>query len=282
MLLEKAIKQASEILKTHKIRTHELDAQLILSNIMSIEREFLITNCKETITKKIMDKYNIAIQRRVKKEPVAYITGKKEFWSEEFLVNCSTLVPRPETELLIYKVIKFFKNKKINILDIGTGSGCILLSLLKELNLSRGVGIDISSQAIKTAKINSKNLNLLNRSRFKVFDLNNYIVGKYDLIVSNPPYIPSRDIKNLSKDIINHEPINALDGGTDGLDLIKKVIYKSNHLLKRKGLLALEIGHSQYQKVSNILKSQGYREIGKEFDFKQNVRCIISTKANYL
>ena len=228
-----------------------------------------------------MDKYNIAIQRRVKKEPVAYITGKKEFWSEDFLVNNSTLVPRPETELLIYKVIKFFKNKKINILDIGTGSGCILLTLLKELKLSRGVGIDISSKAIKTAKINSKNFNLLNRSRFKVFDLNNYIVGKYDLIVSNPPYIPSRDIKNLSKDIINHEPINALDGGTDGLDLIKKVIYKSNHLLKRKGLLALEIGHSQYQKVSNILKENGYREMSKEYDFKRNVRCIISTKVNF-
>jgi release factor glutamine methyltransferase len=281
MLLEKAIKKASEILKIHNIRTHELDAQLILSNIMSIKREFLITNCKEIITKKIMDKYNIAIQRRVKKEPVAYITGKKEFWSEDFLVNYSTLVPRPETEILIYKVIKFFKNKKINILDIGTGSGCILLSLLKELKLSRGVGIDISSQAIKTAQINSKNLNLLNRSRFKVFDLNNYIVGKYDLIVSNPPYIPSRDIKNLSKDIINHEPINALDGGTDGLDLIKKVIYKSNHLLKRKGLLALEIGHSQYQKVSNILKENGYREMSKEYDFKRNVRCIISTKVNF-
>ena len=281
MLLEKAIKKASKILKTHNIRTHELDAQLILSNIMSIQREFLITNCKETITKKIMDKYNIAIQRRVKKEPVAYITGKKEFWSEDFLVNYSTLVPRPETELLIYKVIKFFKNKKINILDVGTGSGCILLSLLKELNLSRGVGIDISSQAIKTAQINSKNLNLLNRSRFKVFDLKNYTIGKYDLIVSNPPYIPSRDIKNLSKDIINHEPINALDGGTDGLDLIKKVIYKSNHLLKRKGLLALEIGHSQYQKVSNILKENGYREMSKEYDFKRNVRCIISTKVNF-
>ena len=281
MILEKAIKQASEILKTHNISTHELDAQLMLSNIMSVKRESLITNSKETITKKIMDKYNIAIQRRLKKEPVAYITGKKEFWSEDFLVNYSTLVPRPETELLIYEIIKFFKNKKINILDIGTGSGCILLSLLKELNLSRGVGIDISSQAIKTAKINSKNLNLLNRSKFQVFDLNNYRVGKYDLIVSNPPYIPSRDIKNLSTDIINHEPINALDGGADGLDLIKKVIYKSNHLLKRKGLLALEIGHSQYQKVSDILKDHGYREMSKKYDFKRNVRCIISTKVNF-
>jgi len=281
MILEKAIKEASKILKNNNIHSHELDAQLILSNLMKVEREFLITNYEETVSQKIINEYNIAIQRRVKKEPVAYITEKKEFWSVDFTINNSTLVPRPETEILIYKLIDFFKNKRINILDIGTGSGCILLSLLKELNLSRGTGIDISPKAIKTAKINSKNLNLLNRAKFKAFDLNKYHMGKYDLIVSNPPYIPSRNIKNLSKDIINHEPLVALDGGTDGLDLIKKVIYKSKHLLKSKGLLALEIGHSQYQKVSSILKDHGYREMSKECDFKSNVRCIISTKVKF-
>ncbi len=281
MILGKAIKQASEILKTNNILSYELDAQLILSNIMEIEREFLITNYEETVSKNTLEKYNIAIQRRVKKEPVAYITGKKEFWSVDFVVNKSTLVPRPETEILIYKLISFFKNKRINILDIGTGSGCILLSILKELNLSIGTGIDISSKAIQTAKKNSQNLNLLNRAKFKVFDLNKFNVGKYDLIVSNPPYILSKDIKKLSKDIINHEPLIALDGGIDGLDLIKKVIYKADYLLKRKGLLALEIGHSQYQKVSNILKDHGYREISKEYDFNYNVRCIISTKVRF-
>ena len=133
--------------------------------------------------------------------------AKKEFWSQDFVVNRATLVPRPETELLIYKVVDFFKNKKINILDIGTGSGCILLSILKELVHSRGVGIDISSKAIKTAQFNSKNLKLFYRSKFKVFDIGKFNVGKYDLIVSNPPYIPSKDIKNLSKDIINYEPL---------------------------------------------------------------------------
>ena len=145
-----------------------------------------------------MKKYDLAIKRRIKKEPIAYIIGKKEFWSEDFMVNHGTLIPRPETELLIYKIINFFKNKKINILDIGTGSGCILLSILKELVNSRGIGIDISTRAIKIAKINSKNLNLLNRSKFTVFDISKFNVGKYDLIVSNPPYIPSKDIKNLS------------------------------------------------------------------------------------
>ena len=278
MTLEKTIGQASKILKNHNIHSHELDAELILSDIMKVKKEFFITNNEVSISEKIMEKYNIAIKRRIKRDPVAYITGKKEFWSEDFIVNYSTLVPRPETELLIYKIISFFKNKKINILDIGTGSGCILLSILKELDYSRGTGIDISAKAIRMAKINSKNLNLFNRTKFKVFDLNKYNVGKYDLIVSNPPYIPSKDIKNLSKDIINFEPRAALDGGVDGLDLIKKVIYKSNRLLKRNGLFALEIGLSQYHKVSSILRNYRFREISKEYDCNRNVRCIISTK----
>ena len=281
MILEKVIKQASKTLKNHNIHSHELDAQLILSDIMKVKRESLITNNEVVISEKIMEKYDIAIRRRIKREPVAYITGKKEFWSENFTVNHATLVPRPETELLIYKVINFFKNKRINILDIGTGSGCILLSILKELNFSRGTGIDISSKAIETAKINSKNLNLFSRTKFKVFDLNKYNAGKYDLIVSNPPYIPSRDIKNLSKDIIHYEPKIALDGGIDGLDLIKKIIYKSKHLLKRNGLLALEIGFNQYSKVSSILRHHRFREMSKEYDYNRNVRCIISTKKGF-
>jgi len=282
MISEKIIEQASKILKKHNIQSHELDAQLLLSNIMKVKREYLIINNKLTISEKIIEKYDLAIKRRIKREPVAYITGQKEFWSDNYLVNRGTLIPRPETELLIYKIVNFFKNKKVNILDIGTGSGCILLSILKELNFARGIGIDVSSKAIKTAEVNSKNLKLSNRSKFKVANLDKFNLGKYDLIVSNPPYIPSKDIKNLSKDIINYEPLTALNGGSDGLDLIKKVIYKSNHLLKKDGLLALEIGHNQYQKVFCILRSNGYREMSKEYDFNRNVRCIIGTKVKFI
>ena len=278
MILENTIKQASQLLRNHNITSCDLDAEIILSDIMKVTREFLIVNNHVNISKNIIKKYNFAINRRINREPVAYITGKKEFWSEDFVVNNATLVPRPETELLIYKVIKFFKNKTINILDIGTGSGCILLAILKELNLSRGIGIDISAKAIQTAKVNSKNLNLLNHAKFKICDLSKYNIGKYDLIVSNPPYIPTKDIKNLSKDIINYEPKVALDGGLDGLDLIKKVIYKSSHLLKINGLLAIEIGFNQYKRVSSILRHYRYKEISKEYDYNRNVRCIISTK----
>jgi len=282
MIIQNTIKLASNILKYKNITSHQLDAEIILADIMGVNREFFILNSELNISEPILKKYNCAINRRSKSEPVAYITGKKEFWSEDFLVDKSTLIPRPETELLIYKVISFFKNKNLNILDIGTGSGCILLSILKELNFARGTGIDISPKAIKMAKINSQKMKLINRSNFKVIDLNTFKIGKYDLIVSNPPYIQSRDIKNLSKDIINYEPLSALNGGIDGLDLIKKVIYKSNYLLKRKGMLALEIGHNQYKKVSNILRSQGYREMSKVYDYSDNVRCIISTKVNFL
>ena len=278
MNLENTVKKASQILKNHNIHSHELDAQIILSDIMGIKREFLITNNEINISKKVLEKYDIAIQRRIKKEPIAYIIGKKEFWSQDFKVNYSTLIPRPESELLIYKLISYFKNKRINILDIGTGSGCILLSLLKELNLSRGIGIDISSTAVKTAKLNSKKLNLFYRSKFKVVGIDDFDVGKYDLIVSNPPYIALKDMKNLSRDILNYEPLIALKGGLDGLDLIKKVIYKSNHLLKANGLLGIEVGTNQYFKVLNILKKNGFRELHKEYDCNRNVRCTINTK----
>tara|TARA_B100000029_G_scaffold348336_1_gene340708 strand:+ start:610 stop:1458 length:849 start_codon:yes stop_codon:yes gene_type:complete len=278
MNLENTIRKASQILKNCNISTYEIDAEIILADLLKVEREYLITNNNVKLIKKIESKYFKAIKRRMNGEPVAYITKKKEFWSKNFFISRSTLIPRPETELLIYKLLNFFKNKEINILDIGTGSGCILLSLLKELNFSRGIGIDISTKAIKIAKQNSDNLNLTHRSKFKVFDISKFNYGRYDLIVSNPPYILSRDIKTLSKEVVNFEPRIALDGGLDGLDLIKKVIYKSNNLLKRNGLLALEIGFKQYRKVSDILKKNGFREIGKEYDNNQNVRCIISTK----
>ena len=278
MILENTIKQASQLLKNKNIISHELDVQVILSDIMGVTRDFFIANSHINVSINTIKKFNHAIKRRINREPVAYIIGKKEFWSQDFAVNQATLVPRPETELLIYKVVDFFKNKRINVLDIGTGSGCILLSILKELDFSRGVGIDISTKAIKTAQINSKNLNLFNQSKFKVFDISKFNVGKYDLIVSNPPYIPSKDIKNLSKDIINYEPLVALNGGLDGLDLIRKVIYKSNSLLKRNGLLAIEIGFNQYLKVSSLLRQYGYREMSRECDYNHNVRCIISTK----
>ena len=278
MIIENTIKNASEVLKKHLISSHLLDAEILLAEIMGVSRESLILDKNLNISDQILKKYYFAINRRLKKEPIAYITGKKEFWSINFSINKSTLVPRPETELLVFEVLKFFKNKKINILDIGTGSGCILLSILKELNTSYGVGIDVSKAAIEIARLNAQKFKLVNRSNFMVRNINNLYNGKYDLIVSNPPYIPIKDLKNLSKEILNYEPLIALNGGVNGLDLIKKIIYKSKKLLKKSGILAIEIGNHQYLMVRHLLEESGLREIGKVYDFGSNVRCIISTK----
>ncbi len=278
MILENSIKQAKAILKKNDIVSYELDAEILLSNILGVSKEFLLLNSNIDISNEIQKKYYEAINRRAKKEPVAYIIGKKEFWSQDFIVNKATLIPRPETELLIYYVVDFFKDKKINILDIGTGTGCILLSILKELVYSKGIGIDVSAKAIKIANLNANKFNLSNRSKFKIFNINKFNFGKYDLIVSNPPYIKSRDIKNLSEDIANYEPAIALNGGLNGLDLIKKIIYKSNILLKKNGLFAIEIGNRQYKEVSDLLRKFKFREMTRVYDCGYNVRCIISTK----
>jgi release factor glutamine methyltransferase len=278
MIVRNTINKGSLILKKNSINSNLLDAELILSNIMKVDRKYLLLNDNLHVSKENRKKYYHAIKRRSKKEPVAYILGKREFWSIDFPVNKSVLIPRPETELLIHEVIKFIKSKKINILDIGTGCGCILISLLKEFNLSKGVGLDISSKAINLASKNAKKLNILNRASFKVGDIDSFFYGKYDLIVSNPPYIAIKELKNLSKEITNYEPLSALNGGIDGLDLIRKVIYKSKKLLKKSGILAIEIGNNQYKQVSKILIKDGYKEVSKVYDFNNNVRCIISTK----
>ena len=281
MILEKKIQSATEILRNYNIPSSRLDAEIIISNILGLKRENLITNGQMIINNKIIKEYDSAIYRRLKREPVAYIVGKKEFWSQDFIVNSSTLVPRPETEILIYKIVKIFKDKKINVLDIGTGSGCIILSILKELKFSKGIGIDISSKAIKIAKENSKKMKLSNRVSFKVRNLDAISGNKFDLIVSNPPYIARHQLKNLDTGIKKFEPKLALDGGNDGLDVMRKVIYKSRKILKINGMLALEIGNGQYKKVSQILKFNKFNEKFLISDYKNNIRCILSVLNHY-
>jgi len=211
------------------------------------------------------------------KEPIAYILREKEFWSKSFLVNKNVLIPRPETELMVEKIVKIFNSKDIFILDIGTGTGCIILSILSELKNSTGIGIDISKKAIEVAKINQKKHNLIKQVKFFQKSLDEINIKKFDLIVSNPPYIKRKDLKNLDEDIKKFEPKLALDGGNDGLDVIKKVIYKSKSILKINGMLALEIGNEQYTKVSKILSKNKFKTKYLVKDYRENIRCILST-----
>ena len=276
MNISELLNLGSRALKLNKIRTHQLDSELVLSNLLNNQRENLIINSDQKVSENTIFNFKKLIDRRVKQEPLAYILKNKEFWSKDFLVNRNTLIPRPETELLCEKVIEIFKNKNLHILDMGTGSGCIILSILSELKIARGVAIDISSEAINVAKKNAKTLGLKKRIKFFNKSLEDIYGYKFDLIVSNPPYIRSSDIKNLPEEVKRFEPKIALDGGKDGLDVIKKVIYKSKSILKRSGWLALEIGYGQHYKVSQILKKQNFKEEFLIKDYKNNVRCILA------
>ena len=174
------------------------------------------------------------------------------------------------------KLVSLFKKKRMTILDIGTGTGCIIISLLIELKNSNGIAIDISKEAITVAKKNSNKFNLSNRIKFLHKSFKEFYGKKFDLIVSNPPYIKRKDIKNLSDDVKKFEPKMALDGGKDGLDLIKKIIYKSKKILKINGTLALEIGNEQINKASKILIDNKFRISCVIKDYRKNVRCVIA------
>ena len=259
-----------------KIKSHRIDSEVILAHILKVSREKLLISEKHVGERDIF-RFKSMISRRSCEEPVAYIIEKKEFRSKDFFVDKKSLVPRPETELLIDPIIDIFKKKNLFFLDIGVGTGCIMFSILKELNHSKGIGIDICKKTIVNAKINLKKLKILNRSKLFCRPVEQITNQKFDLIVSNPPYVVKRDINRLSNDVKRFEPRRALDGGKDGLDVIKKVIYKSLDILKFNGILALEIGRGQYFFVSKILKHYGFREYRTVKDYNNNVRCIFST-----
>ena len=276
MEIIKLINTGSKELKNKQVLTNNLDSELLLSKVLNKTREELLINLQQQVSKNEINIFKKLLNRRSLKEPIAYILKEKEFWSKKFIVNKHTLIPRPETELMVEKIVEIFKYKNIFILDVGTGSGCILLSILSELKNSSGIGLDISKQAIRVAKANSEKSKLTGRAKF----LNRCIVDvynkKFDLIVSNPPYIKRKELKNLVDDIKKFEPKLALDGGNDGLDVIKKVIYKSKSILKNKGMLALEIGNEQIKKVSKILIKEKFKIKYLVRDYQRNVRCILS------
>ena len=223
MKVFEAIKIGSNLLKEKKITSHVIDSEILLSKILDKSREEVLINPDQNICEKNILLFNKLLFRRSKYEPIAYILKEKEFWSMKFDVNKDTLIPRPETELLVDILLRVYKGKRITILDIGTGSGCIIISLLKNLNTSSGIGIDISKKAIFVAKRNALKHRLSDRIKFFNKSLEGVFYRKFDLIVSNPPYIDRKDIRNLSEDIKKYEPRMALDGGNDGLDLIKKL-----------------------------------------------------------
>ena len=279
MKIRQAILNAYKVLSKNQIKSAGLDCEILLSKVLSKDRKYILLNLDKELNEKNISDFKDLIIKRSLNKPVAYLIGEKDFWKYSFFVSDQTLIPRPDTEILIENALKITKQKsKLNILDIGTGSGCILLSILKDRTDFYGTGIDISRDCIDISKINATKLELSNRSKFLKTDVDNLLNGKYDLIISNPPYIKKLDLKYLNKDVIDFEPKNALDGGLEGISIIKKIIMKSSDLLKNSGKLILEIAFDQKYKVKKLLKKEGFYINNIIKDYAKNDRCIISTK----
>mgnify|MGYP001227813844 CR=1 FL=1 len=275
----KALNYGNNQLKINNINTHSLDSEILLSKILNKTREDILINLEKNILPVELAKYKKLICRRKSNEPVAYIIQNKEFWKSNFFINKDVLIPRPETELVIEEVIKLINhNSSKSILDVGTGSGCIIISLLKERPNCFATAIDKSKKALKVAKYNAKIHHLINKIRFINIDIDKFNLNKYDFILSNPPYINSIDIKRLDKDVRLYEPMVALLAGTDGLSQIRKLVNKSRTLLKKNGKLIFEIGKSQLNEVIRILKKNKFyiNEICN--DLQSYPRVIVSTK----
>ena len=279
MNIENILNEGIDILQKNKIANPQLDSEILLSNSIERDKKHIILNPKEILNLEQLGKFKSLIERRKKGEPIAYLINKKEFWKDEFFVNKDVLIPRPDSELIIEQVLKIYsKDDQLQVLDIGTGSGCILLSILKERSNFYGTGIDISKKSINVSKFNAKQLNLTKRVKFFHSSVDNFNNGKYDIIVSNPPYIKQLRLKYLEKDVVNFEPKLALSGGFDGFSKIRKVINKASILIKKNGKFILEIGFNQKNKVIKILKKEGFYVNKAIKDYGNNDRCIISTK----
>ncbi len=273
------LNDGQKILSNSSIKTSMLDAEILLCCALKRSFKEVVINRKINIKINEINIYKDLIRRRKLGEPVAYIVKNKEFWKHSFYVDKNVLIPRPDSEIIIQEALKVIDTKnKGFILDIGTGSGCLVISLAKERPNFFYSAIDISKKAIKVAKINAKMHQLENRIKFYQSCVDNFFKGKYDLIISNPPYIDKFKLKYLDKDIFGFEPLIALEGGLDGSSILNKVIKKSSSLLKVGGKLILEIGFDQKLKTMKFLKNEGFYVNKVVKDYGKNDRCIVSTK----
>ena len=276
MNIFEAIKRGYTILRESGIKSYKIDSEILMSRVIKKNRADIILNLNTNLSQEDYNLYENLIIQRSKQKPIAHLIGKKEFWKYEFRVTKDVLIPRPDTEIIVEKTLKLTKNKnKLKVLEIGIGSGCILLSILKERKSFYGTGIDISKKSLEICKINCKKLGLSSRVKLLKTDIDNF---RYDLIISNPPYVKNFELKYLEKEVSFYEPKPALDGGSDGLSKLKKVIFNSSNLIKRNGKLVLEIAFDQAESVKSILKQNEFyiNEIIKDLSKKN--RCIISTR----
>ena len=256
--IKRLLDWTTEYLKKNNIDEPHLEAEILLAHALNTERIRLYIDFEKVVDKNTLETFKGSIKRRAKGEPSAYITGNKQFMSLNFSITKDVLIPRPETEMLVENVIELSKKieGKATILDIGTGSGAIAVSIAKYIDNSEVVATDFSGKALEVAASNAKKHGVENKIKFVNADLFPNEVQKFDIIVSNPPYIRTSDIKGLQKEIRDFEPLSALDGGTDGLTYYRKILEKSSEYLKENGAVILEISPELAKDIVSLAKSE--------------------------
>ena len=267
MILKEIQRKLCKNFSIFGIEIPELEARIILKEVLSLDDKDLILKESLDIPNELIEKIIAIESRRLNGEPISKIFKKRDFYNSTFLISNDVLDPRPETELIVEIANNFIdKNEVKNILDLGTGSGCILLSILKENKMINGLGIDLSKDAISIAKQNSKKLNLETQSNFLISNWMSSVNYKYDLVVSNPPYIASEDIKKLSKSVKIYDPILSLDGGDDGLNSYRLIASDLKRVVSKNALIIIEIGYNQSLQVIEIFKKNNFKFMKKYND----------------
>ncbi|MBR4965992.1 MAG: peptide chain release factor N(5)-glutamine methyltransferase [Lachnospiraceae bacterium] len=256
------------------IKEAKLDARLLLEFVCKTNRNDLLVHPEREITAKQEKTYFDFVGRRLTHEPLQYITGEQEFMGLTFMTDPSTLIPRQDTETLVEEVLLYLHDG-MHILDVCTGSGCILLSLLKYSNDCVGVGCDLNSDAVTLAQRNAEALGL--EVCFVQSDLFEAVEGKFDIIVSNPPYIETNVIETLDTVVKGYEPHTALDGGADGLDFYRRLVTEAKPYLRKEGMIFFEIGYNQAESVSQLLAEAGYIEVTVKKDLAGLDRVVYAT-----
>ena len=257
------------------------EKKLLLSHVLGFSNEKLNLTQSENVDENDIKNFEQLINRRKNSEPIAYLTNIKSFWKNDFYVDQSVLIPRSDSELLIESVIEYFPDltKTYNFLDLGSGSGCLIISLLNEYLLSSGIGVEIDREAIKVSEKNKEFLLNKDRLKFLERDFTNYDTSSFDIIISNPPYIPFEEKKDIMKEVRNYEPSKALFADEKGLHFYRKIIENLSKHLKRKQFLFLEVGINQPDGVVKILKNNNFNVISIKKDISNIPRCIIAERS---
>ncbi len=277
-------------LENSGVSNSKLDSLILLSHTLSFSKEQIIFNPDFNLTSEQEKTFLEFIKRRCEREPVSHLIGKREFYGRNFIVTSDVLDPRPDSETLIELVLKTFPNKKQNIqfLEIGCGSGCLVITLLKEFENSIAYALDISEKALEIAKKNAKLNEVQNRIKFLQSDIlsalenseTNNFAPKFDLIISNPPYIPSQYIEELEPEVRIFEPRIALDGGNDGLDFYRRIASDAKDFLKENGKIILEIGIKQEEEIVKVFTSQNFTFLESKKDLAGIIRVLSFSAEN--